>query len=87
MQDIWRERGFEPVASLIWASTVVGDVKKEPHWIIAFYDIGTRPSGKVSVIQGVPFVFGDPRAFTHLDGATVDIRDGRLVVTELEVPR
>jgi hypothetical protein len=81
------EKNFELVASPTWASTIVGDVAQEPRWMMGFYDIGTRPSGKVTLIQGVPFVFADPRAYTHLDGATVDIRDGRLVVTERELPR
>src|ERR1700733_4229364 len=79
LEGISSEKNFEAAASLMWASTVVGGVVEGPRWMIAFYDIGTRPSGKVTVIQGVPFVFGDPRAYTHLDGATVDIRDGRLV--------
>src|SRR5262245_62073790 len=73
---------FQPVASLLWGSTVVNGVSRPPRWGIGFYDIGTRPYGRVVTIDGVPFVFTQQRAYTHLDGATLDFRDGRYVVEE-----
>jgi len=44
--------------------------------------LGTRSYGRVVTIDGVPFVFTQKRAYTHLDGATLDFRDGRYVVDE-----
>ena len=73
---------FEPTASILWGSTVVGGVTNPPHWGVGYYDIGTRPSGRVVSIDGVPFVFTQERAYTYLNGATLDFRDGRFVVNE-----
>jgi hypothetical protein len=73
---------FQPAASILWGSTVIGGITRPPHWGVAFYDIGTRPSGRVVTIDGVPFVFTQHRAYTHLNGATLDFRDGRFVVNE-----
>jgi hypothetical protein len=73
---------FEPAASIVWSSNVVDGVTHPPRWGVAFYDIGRRPSGRVVSIDGVPFVFTQVRAYTHLNGATLDYRDGRFVVNE-----
>ena len=72
---------YTPVASLMRASdVVVGGVSSGPQWGIGFYNIATRPYGRVTSIQGVPFVFVQPRAFRLLNGATLDFRNGRFVV-------
>ena len=73
---------FEPAASLLWASDVVDGVTHPPRWGIAFFDIGKRPYGRVISIDGVRFVFTQERAYTHLNGGTLDHRDGRFVVIE-----
>jgi len=73
---------FEPAASILWGSTVIDGVTRPPHWGVAFYNIGTRPSGRVVTIDGVPFVFTQERAYTHLNGATLDFHDGRFIVSE-----
>lgn len=73
---------FEPAASILWGSTVVDGVICPPNWGVAFYDIGSRPAGRVVTIGGVPFVFTQERAYTHLNGATLDFREGRFVVSE-----
>jgi len=73
---------FEPAASIMWGSNVVDGVTHPPRWGVAFYDIGKRPYGKVITIDGVRFVFTQERAYTHLNGATLDYRDGRFVVNE-----
>ena len=52
------------------------DVKLHAH-----YDIGNRPFGRVTTIDGVRFVFTQQRAYTHLNGATLDYRDGRFLVS------
>jgi hypothetical protein len=66
----------------MWASDVVDGVTRPPRWGVAFYDIGKRPYGRVITINSVPFVFTQQRAYTHLNGATLDYRDGRFVVSE-----
>ena len=73
---------FEPAASIMWGSNVVDGVTHPPRWGVAFYDIGRRPYGKVTTIDGVRFVFTQERAYTHLNGATLDYRDGRFLVRE-----
>jgi hypothetical protein len=73
---------FEPAASILWGSNVVDGVTHTPQWEVVFYDIGNRPYGKVITIDGVRFVFTQERAYTHLNGATLDYRDGRFVVNE-----
>lgn len=73
---------FEAVASLLWGSDTVGGIAGEPRWGVGFFNIGTRPYGRVTTIQGVPFVFTQVRAYTHLNGAILDYRDGRFVVDE-----
>ena len=73
---------FEPAASIMWSSDVVEGVTHPPRWGVAFYNIGNRPYGRVTRIDGVPFVFTQERAYTHLNGATLDYRDGRFVVSE-----
>lgn len=54
------------------------------RWGGAFYDIGTRPYGRVITIGGVRFVFAQERAYTHLNGATLDYRDGRFLVASAQ---
>jgi hypothetical protein len=71
---------FQPVASLLWSANVVGGVAQEARWGVGFYNIGTRPYGRVTRVQGVPFVFTGARDYTRLNGATLDYRDGRFVV-------
>jgi hypothetical protein len=71
---------FEPAASILWSSNVVDGITHPPRWGVAFYDIGRRPSGRVVSIEGLPFVFTQERAYTHLSGATLDYREGRFVV-------
>lgn len=78
--SISRTTDFEAVASVLWGSAVVDGVAREPRWGVGFYDKGTRPSGRVMAIQGVPFVFTQERAYTNLNGATLDYREGRFVV-------
>jgi hypothetical protein len=73
---------FRPAASILWGSNVVDGVTQPPQWGVAFYDIGTRPSGRVVQIGGLPFVFTQQRAYTHLEGATLDYDNGRFVVSE-----
>ena len=73
---------FEPVAALLWGSDVTGGITREPRWGIGFYNLGTRPYGRVTRIQGVPFVFTQNRAYMRLNGATLDYRNGRFVVDE-----
>jgi hypothetical protein len=73
---------FEPIATVLWSSTVISGVASAPRWGVAYYEKGTRPYGMVTSIQGVPFVFTQKRAYTHLNGATLDYRDGRFVVDE-----
>jgi hypothetical protein len=74
---------YEPVATLLWASTGTGNrPMREPHWGVGFYDIATRPSGRVATIDGIPFVFVQDLAFKRLNGATLDFRSGRFVVAE-----
>jgi hypothetical protein len=51
----------------------------EPRWVVAYYDLDTRPSGRVKKIGGVPFVFVQTES-SKLNGATLDYRDGRFVV-------
>jgi len=82
LASISRITDFEAVASVLWGSTVVNGVAREPHWGVGFYDKGTRPSGRVTAIQRVPFVFTQDRAYTNLNGATLDYREGRFVVDE-----
>ena len=65
---------------MLASDVVVGGVSRGPRWGIGFYNIATRPYGRVTSIQGVPFVFVQPRAFHLLNGATLDFRGGRLVV-------
>jgi hypothetical protein len=66
----------------MWSSDVVGGVTHPLRWGVAFYDIGKRPYGRVITIDGVPFVFTQKRAYTHLNGATLDYREGRFVIRE-----
>ena len=73
---------FRPAASILWSSNVVDGVTRPSQWGVAFYDIATRPSGRVVQIGGLPFVFTQQRAYTHLDGATLDYHNGRFVVSE-----
>jgi hypothetical protein len=73
---------FRPAASILWGSNVVGGVTQPPQWGVAFYNIGTRPFGRVVQIEGLPFVFTQQRAYTHLEGATLDYHNGRFVVSE-----
>jgi hypothetical protein len=73
---------FQPAASILWGANVVDGAARAPGWGVAFYDIGKRPYGRAVSIEGVPFVFVQQRAYTHLDGATLDYRDGRFVVNE-----
>jgi hypothetical protein len=80
--SISRTTDFDAVASVLWGSTVVDGVARKPNWSVGFYDKGTRPYGRVTAIQGVPFVFVQDRAHTHLNGATLDYRGGRFVVDE-----
>jgi hypothetical protein len=73
---------FQPAASILWGSDVIDGATRPPKWGVAFYDIGRRPYGRVINIEGVPFVFTQERAYTHLNGATLDYRDGRFMVNE-----
>ena len=74
---------FQPAATLLWTATSESrKTRGEPQWHLAFYNIATRPYGRVRKIQGIPFVFVQVTAYERLDGATVDFRDGRLVVLE-----
>jgi hypothetical protein len=82
MSNMSRITEFEPAASIIWSSDVVAGVTHPPRWGIAFYDIGKRPYGRVITIDSVRFVFTQERAYAHLNGATLDYRDGRFVVSE-----
>lgn len=82
VSHISRITEFRAAASILWGSNVIDGKTHPPQWGIAFYDIGTRPSGRVVDMGGVPFVFTQQRAYTHLDGATLDYRDGRFVVSE-----
>jgi hypothetical protein len=82
MSHMSRITEFEPAASIMWGSNVVGGVTYPARWGVAFYDIGNRPYGRVITIDGVRFVFTQERAYTHLNGATLDYRDGRFVVSE-----
>ena len=82
MSRMSRITEFEPAASIMWASDVVDGVTHPARWGVAFYDIGTRPYGRVVTIDDVPFVFTQKRAYTHLNGGTLDFRDGRFVVIE-----
>ena len=66
----------------MWGSGVVGGATHPGRWGVGFYDIGNRPYGRVIKIDGVRFVFTQERAYTHLNGATLDYRDGRFVVSE-----
>ena len=67
---------FEPVAALLWAS----EPSAVPAWHVAIYDRGTRRWGRVFTLQGIPFVFVQNRAFTHLEQATLDYSNGKFVV-------
>jgi hypothetical protein len=71
---------FEPAASILLGADVIDGVSRAPRWGVYFYDIGTRPYGRVVTIQDVPFVFTQIRAYTHLNGATLDYCDGRVTV-------
>jgi hypothetical protein len=73
---------FKPVASLSWASSVtVGNEQRGPQWIVGYYNIASRPWGRVTSIDGIPFVFVQRDAVVAtLNGATLDFRDGRFVV-------
>jgi hypothetical protein len=75
---------FEPAATLLWTSKAGPEGHEEPQWYFALYNIATRPYGRVKKIQGIPFVFVQANVYERLDGATVDIRDGRLIVCERE---
>lgn len=82
MSHMSRIAEFEPAASILWSSDVVDGVTRPPRWEVAFYDIGKRPYGRVVTIDGVRFVFAQERAYTHLDGATLDCHGGRFLVRE-----
>jgi hypothetical protein len=73
---------FKPVASLLWASSVaVGNELRGPQWTVGVYNIATRPWGRITSIDGVPFVFVQRDAVVaNLNGATLDYCDGRFVV-------
>lgn len=74
---------YRPAATLLWTTTTgSGEAHSQPQWHLAFYNIATRPYGKVTKIQGIPFVFVQATAYERLNGATVDFRDGRLLVLE-----
>jgi hypothetical protein len=85
LQEIAQITQFQAVATVLWgASGKAGEFPKkhEVRWSLAFYDRATRPSGRIALIQGVPFVFVQRRAFTHLNGATLDYSNGRYVISE-----
>ena len=71
-------RAFEPVATILWASEERA-TGPDFRWSVAFYDLDTRPSGRVVNIRGVPFIFVQKQS-SRLNGATLDHRDGRFVV-------
>ena len=71
---------YEPVATVMLGSDVLpnGSTAK-PHWLVTYYNIDTRPSGRVTKLDGIPFVFVQ-RDSSRLNGATLDYRNGRFVV-------
>ena len=74
---------FKAVASLSWASSVtVGNEPRGPQWVVGYYNIASRPWGRVTKIDGIPFVFVQRDAVVAtLNGATLDFSGGRFVVS------
>jgi hypothetical protein len=73
---------YQPVATIMLARTgAVGKSLSEPYWGVTFYDKWTRPSGRITKFEDIPFVFVQD-VFTRLNGATLDYSNGRFVVTE-----
>ena len=76
------ELEYEPVATIMLGSNVLPNgAAATPRWIVAYYDLDTRPSGRVTKIGGVPFVFVQSDS-SRLNGATLDYQHGRFVVEE-----
>ena len=72
---------FKPVASLLWGTPTVNDEPREPRWMVGFYNIASRPWGRVTSIDGIPFVFAQRDVVVaNLNGTTLDFCEGRFVV-------
>jgi hypothetical protein len=71
---------YEPVVAIMLGSDVLpSGAVAEPRWMVAYYDLDTRPSGRVTQIAGIPFVFLQT-ASSRLNGATLDYQRGHFVV-------
>ena len=73
---------YEPVATLLWVND---NPPMRGEWALAFYDMDRRPCGRVVRIEGMPFFFCSPDSYSRLDGAAVDLREGKIVVTEKRI--
>lgn len=81
LAEISRIHDFEPAATLLWTHVDTSRHPTDgPRWHIAFYNIATRPSGRVIKIDGIPFIFVQVNSAERLDRATLDFRDIRFVV-------
>jgi hypothetical protein len=52
-----------------------------PHWGVGFYSAEQVPADSITEVSGIPFVFAAGDA-ARLNGATLDLANGELVVHE-----
>src|SRR5215210_1664491 len=50
---------FEPVATIMCSQPPDSADRDSdrPYWVVTFYDKWARPSGRITQVEGVPFVF------------------------------
>ena len=77
---------YDPIACVSWALDVVSMRGTEfthrgPSWNVGFHFRDQVPADNIVEIAGIPFIFSADAA-PRLDGALLDVVNGRFVVNE-----